>query len=153
MNGKNMHSSTPRFDSAVERFGETLRQSLKRKYGKLPSAGFVAREFNLRCTNTHTITNETARRWMRGCTLPDYSRLEVFGKWLEIDYNLVFANQGGSDANATRPLESAVLDTEVPVIPSDPVIRKISLLPPQQKAALYDFVKFLPLQAPAPRSF
>lgn len=152
MKGNKMHGSTTRFDSAVERFGEMLRQSLKKKYGYLPSAGFVAREFNLRCTKTNTISNETARRWIRGFTLPDYSRLEVFRNWLDIDYNVVFANNGGLEANAARPSQHASMDTEVRVIPSDPIIREISLLAPQQKALLYEFVKVFPSQAPVPRT-
>ncbi len=139
-----MYGNTYRFDSVAERFGDLFRQSLKKRYGELPSAGFVAREFNLRCAKTPTITNETARRWIRGCTLPDSSRLEVFASWLDIDYNAVFGNEHGLEANAaTPPRPSAGVQTES-ALANDPIIQEIFRLTPQQKGALSEVLKLLP---------
>jgi hypothetical protein len=143
-----MYGSTYRFDSVAERFGDLFRQSLKKNYGRLPTAGFVAREFNLRCAKTPTITNETARRWIRGCTLPDSSRLEVFASWLDIDYNAVFTTERDSEANSAKRSEAATVDTTESLFSSDPVIRAICRLTPQQKAALHEILKLLPVKAP-----
>lgn len=72
-------------------FGETLRSSLKRRYGKLPSAAVVAREFNLRCNDCPAVCNETVRRWIRGVSIPDATRLATISHWLNIDYNSFFS--------------------------------------------------------------
>lgn len=88
-----MHLNYPPFESITERFGDMLRASLRKTYGKLPSAAFVAREFNLRSRWGSPVSSETARRWLRGYSVPDVSRLSVFSEWLKLDYNHVFSNR------------------------------------------------------------
>lgn len=143
-----MYGSTYRFESVAERFGDLLRRSLIKSYGRLPSSGFVAREFNLRCEKMPPVTDETARRWIRGSTLPDASRLEVFASWLEIDFNAVFSDQRGLKAGCAGVPGLAAVDTTAPTLAVEPIIQEIFRLTPQQKAALYEFVKFFPAQAP-----
>lgn len=73
-----------------DHFGCILRAALKRRYKKPPSAAFVAREFNLRSKYGSPVSNETARRWIRGVSIPDAVRLVTLARWLDIDFNAVF---------------------------------------------------------------
>ena len=71
-------------------FSKALRDALRQNFGGMPSASIVAREFNLRSNHTNPITQETARRWMRGVSIPETLRLEVLANWLKLDLNEVF---------------------------------------------------------------
>lgn len=97
-------------NSMRNHFGETLRASLKRRYGRVPSAAVVAREFNLRSTDSVVVSNETARRWIRGVSIPDANRLATISCWLDIDYNTAFAQplhvpQQAAGQLATNPCD------------------------------------------------
>lgn len=78
-----MHRTT----NVKENFAALLRNSLKSRYGRLPSAAVLAREFNLRAYDTTPISGESARRWLRGVCLPEEERLRVLVKWLDLDFN------------------------------------------------------------------
>lgn len=97
-----MHLNCRQFESITERFGDMLRASLRDIYGKIPSAAFVAREFNLRSQWGSPVSNETARRWLRGYSVPDISRLNVFSDWLHLDYNQVFSDPTKPREQLTR---------------------------------------------------
>jgi len=73
-----------------EEFARALRQTLVSRFGRLPSAAFVAREFNIRAYGCEPITQESARRWLRGLSVPAGNRLGVLQKWLDIDLNRIF---------------------------------------------------------------
>jgi hypothetical protein len=88
--GSDMGYKAQQFESVTEQFGHVFREALKRSYGKLPTAASVARDFNLRCAGTSLVSQESARRWIRGRSMPDPERLAVLSTWLEIDYNAVF---------------------------------------------------------------
>jgi hypothetical protein len=47
----------------------------------------VAREFNLRAYDTSPVSQESARRWLRGVSLPEEERLRVLVNWLNLDFN------------------------------------------------------------------
>lgn len=68
-------------------FSSSLRNCLSAYYGKIPSAATFARDFNLRAYGTAPITQESARRWMRGVSLPEEDRLCVLINWLNLDFN------------------------------------------------------------------
>jgi hypothetical protein len=68
-------------------FSSSLRICLKAYYGKIPSASTFAKDFNLRAYDTLPITQESARRWMRGVSLPEEDRLCVLINWLNLDFN------------------------------------------------------------------
>ena len=78
------------FESVTEQFGHVFRGALKEAYGKIPSAAFVAVQFNRRCQGTEAVSQESVRRWIRGFSIPGPDRLWVLSSWLEIDYNSVF---------------------------------------------------------------
>ena len=68
-------------------FASALKKCLLQRYEELPSAAFVAKEFNLRTHTTESITQETSRRWLRGLAIPDLAKLLVLRSWLDLDIN------------------------------------------------------------------
>jgi hypothetical protein len=72
-----------------DNFSALLRDSLRSRFGRIPSAAVVAREFNLRAYDTAPISQESARRWIRGVSLPEEERLRVLVNWLDLDFNRV----------------------------------------------------------------
>ncbi len=67
-----------------EQFARSLRESLQVRYGKVPSAAVVARDFNLRAYGVAPITQESARRWMRGESFPSPKYLGILISWLGV---------------------------------------------------------------------
>lgn len=79
-----------------ENFSALLRDSLRNRYGRIPSAAVLAREFNLRSYDTTPISGESARRWLRGVCLPEEERLRILVNWLNLDFNKALtANRNG----------------------------------------------------------
>ncbi len=70
---------------SIKLFSICLSEALLKKYGKVPSATFLANQFNLRAYGTTTITRESARKWLNGLAIPEMSRLKVLIQWLEIN--------------------------------------------------------------------
>jgi hypothetical protein len=69
----------------AKKFAVSLRSALKAKYpGVRITAPFVASNFNLRSTTSESISNETARKWLSGVSLPTVHRLYVMTQWLDI---------------------------------------------------------------------
>ena len=66
-------------------FGEALRAALVNRLGKVPSATYLANQFNFRAQGTTVITRETARKWMTGQAIPEIERLNILIDWLNID--------------------------------------------------------------------
>ena len=71
-------------------FSELLNKCLIKKYKKIPSANFVANQFNFRANGTSTITAETARKWLRGKAVPEIDRFIVLIDWLEFHPGQIF---------------------------------------------------------------
>ena len=71
----------------IENFSAMPRDSLRARFGRIPSAAVVAREFNLRAYDTAPFSQESARRWLRGVSLPEEERLRVLVNWLNLDFN------------------------------------------------------------------
>jgi hypothetical protein len=68
-------------------FGEVLRAALVNRLGKVPSATYLANQFNFRAYGTSSITRETARKWITGQALPEIQRINILIDWLGIDPN------------------------------------------------------------------
>lgn len=62
------------------------------RYGKVPTASALARDFNLRAHGIEPITQESARRWMRGVSIPEEDRLRILVEWLQLDFNEVLCS-------------------------------------------------------------
>lgn len=70
-------------------FAAAIIKALEQRYHRLPSAAFVAKEFNLRAAHIEPIAQETARRWLRGLAVPGLDKLIVLRIWLDLDLNLI----------------------------------------------------------------
>jgi hypothetical protein len=78
-----------RKESAL-RFGVCLRKLLVKKYpyARITSV-FLAEQYNLRANSSETISNETARKWLNGISLPSVHRFQVLQVWLGMDNEFV----------------------------------------------------------------
>ncbi len=86
-------------------FSKLLCLELVRHYGRMPSASVVARDFNLRCTqDAKPITNETARRWIKGISIPELVRLNVLSNWIGLDIGNLQKNNSAANLTATNTL-------------------------------------------------
>ena len=76
-----------------DNFSSHLRSKLRERFrGRLPSAVVFAAQFNRRISEyASTISQETARRWLRGISFPEESRLRVLAEWLDLDLRKAFA--------------------------------------------------------------
>jgi len=68
-------------------FALALANGLLMRYQEVPSAAFLAKEFNLRIEISDPITQESARRWLRGLAIPELDKLLVLRSWLDLDLN------------------------------------------------------------------
>ena len=78
-----MHSRQALRDS----FSLALVAALTLRYKEIPSAAFMAKEFNQRSCSLEPITQESARRWLRGLAIPELDKLLVLRSWLDLDLN------------------------------------------------------------------
>jgi len=73
------------------RFSTSLNQQLLHYYRRIPSASILARDFNSRSQGLmNPITQETARRWIRGLSMPEMDKLQVLINWLDLNIDLNF---------------------------------------------------------------
>ena len=69
-----------------DQFAKNLARQLLGYYGRIPSASILARDFNLRAgEGMRTISQETARRWIRGMSLPELDKLQILSQWLNLE--------------------------------------------------------------------
>ena len=82
-----------------KKFGKALREALIAHYGRLPPASLLCREFNLRARGVDSISQESARRWLRGLSIPTQDKLAILQKWLSLDLNHILCIDTGHSAN------------------------------------------------------
>jgi hypothetical protein len=83
------------------RFAVSLNRQLLDYYGRIPSAAALARDFNLRAENIAPITQEAARRWIRGLSMPEMDKLQVLISWLGLNIDFLSAsNQEGAETTS-----------------------------------------------------
>ena len=71
------------------RFSADLNQQLLSYYRRIPSASILARDFNSRAHGIlNPITQETARRWIRGLSMPEMDKLQILIQWLDLKIEL-----------------------------------------------------------------
>lgn len=66
-------------------FSDKLKNKLFLKYKKKVTIVFFVNEFNLRAHGTNAISYEAGRKWIKGLTLPETSKLKVLSEWLGAD--------------------------------------------------------------------
>ena len=75
-------------------FSAELRESLHNKYGRVPSAAFLAVHFNRYFSEGTPVSQETTRKWIRGVSMPSYIHLKVLIVWLTLDIRRCFDLDG-----------------------------------------------------------
>jgi hypothetical protein len=68
-----------------EAFKTELLRSIQNKYGRIPSAQFLADEFNKRVRGSEAISREALRKWLRGESIPSLDKIKVLRGWLCLD--------------------------------------------------------------------
>lgn len=106
------------------KFSALLRARLIEVYGRQPSAAFVAQEFNLRAYGCEPITQEAARRWLKGISMPEEKKLQILVNWLNLDISACFAVVKGkatppssSDRNSRNQLNTHKLVSLIAQLP------------------------------------
>ena len=94
----------------VAKFAEVLNRALIKKYKKVPSGAFLSNQFNLRAEGTSTITAETARKWVKGLSVPEIDRFKVLIKWLELDVDSIFNT---TEIHLSRKETNDMIDADV----------------------------------------
>ena len=90
-------------DSTLKaKFAAHLRSALKAKFGRLPSAPFVAINFNRQILG-NGVSGETVRRWLRGVSLPRYEHMQILSHWLSLNLDLVL-RPGSTVQTVDRPV-------------------------------------------------
>jgi hypothetical protein len=64
---------------------EAFKGGLFEKYALIPTNSFVATQFNLRAHGTTIVSRETARKWLKGLSLPSPSHLITIIQWLKLN--------------------------------------------------------------------
>ena len=90
-----------------ESFALALANALLVHYREIPSASFLAREFNLRNHHSEPITQESARRWLKGLAIPKFDKLIILRSWLGIDLNTLGVS------NLTTTLEKNQIEKDL----------------------------------------
>jgi transcriptional regulator with XRE-family HTH domain len=85
--------------SLKQGFAELVQSALLARFGRLPSAAFIARQVNRKLGEKQGISGETVRRWLRGLAMPTYTHLGALAAWLEIDFGQVLKFSLPGDAS------------------------------------------------------
>jgi hypothetical protein len=68
-----------------EAFKTELLRSIQNKYGRIPSALFLADEFNRRAQGSEAILREALRKSLLGESIPTLDKIRVLKGWLNIN--------------------------------------------------------------------
>ena len=73
-------------ESHSDWFGTALKQSFERKFRRRCTAAALALKFNTEISiSERGISTETARRWLKGLSLPEPRRMSALVDWLKIE--------------------------------------------------------------------
>jgi hypothetical protein len=75
-------------DKLRKQFSAHFKEQLKKRYKKVPSTSFIAKEFNLRAHDSETVSREAVRKWLNGLSFPKSDKLSVMVKWLDLKTEL-----------------------------------------------------------------
>lgn len=86
-----------------ENFSRSLREGVKAGYGRIPSAAFLSREFNMRHRGLKEISSESFRRWLHGLSIPRPDHLQTLVAWLNLDLNRLYCSAKKVSRETTKP--------------------------------------------------
>lgn len=120
------------------KFSALIRERLTETYGRLPSAAFVAQEFNLRARTCEPVTQEAARRWLKGISMPEEEKLQILIDWLKLDISACFmGNPQDHDTSTSAAANSAAY------LDAHKLAGLITRLPPAEQELLRKLAKKL----------
>lgn len=93
-------------DVALEvtgRFARKLRLALRQRYGRCPTAKFLADQFNLKARYCPPISSETARRWMNGLSMPELHRFAVLLDLLNVPADTLLPRDSDVTGSSALP--------------------------------------------------
>lgn len=131
-------ASANRFVNVEERFAANLREALKARYGRVPSAAFIAIQFNRHNESGKGISQESTRRWLRGLSMPSYQNLQVLALWLGVEVALLIGDS--SVVNAVSHTEHSVAYSPQVLF----IAEMVSRVPPQIQAQILDLIRVFP---------
>ena len=108
-------------------FSEALEKALIERYKKLPSAAFLAKEFNIRAKDIYTIRQETARKWLRGLAIPELDKLLVLHIWLGLDLNSIGCYEEGLLEKKVIDLVDEISSAEISLLDKTKTLKNILL--------------------------
>jgi len=88
------------FVKVEERFASNFIEVLKARYGRVPSAAFVAIQFNRHNEGGKGISQESVRRWLRGLSMPSYQNLQVLALWLKVKVGVLVDRFAADDGTS-----------------------------------------------------
>lgn len=93
------------------KFSNALKLKLIERFGRMPSAGLLANQFNLRARGADPITQEAARRWIKGLSLPQVDRFQILSTWLGIRPHDFLETEMESNSSGQTALNSIEEDS------------------------------------------
>ena len=132
-------------------FSRSLRKCLHEHYGRVPAAAVIAKDFNLRAYGIEPITQESARRWIRGISIPEEDRLKVLIEWLSLDFNEILRSNGNGNKHAragnghTNPQEMFRENGDGLSISEEELIRLFFCLDEEKRRLVLDLIKLMTL--------
>lgn len=97
-------------------FSEALRAALVHRMGKVPSATYLANQFNFKANGTAAITRETARKWLTGQAIPEMPRLTVLVEWLGLDPHQLLTGAKKQPTTAANTGDDLTIETIVELL-------------------------------------
>lgn len=101
----------PSKQALQDSFARALTDSLLTRYQEIPSAAFLAKEFNRRA-QTRQISQESARRWLRSLAIPELDKLLVLRSWLSLDLNALAQPNSGLSEDKDVGVEAQLLEQQ-----------------------------------------
>jgi len=97
-------------------FSEALSAALVNRLGKVPSATYLANQFNFRANGTSAITRETARKWLTAQAIPEMPRLTVLVEWLGLDPHQLLTGAKKQPTTAASTGDDLIIETIVELL-------------------------------------
>lgn len=124
------------------RFSHELARCLNQRYGAVPSAETLARDFSIHSGTGQSITRETARKWLRGMAFPDLGRLAYLINWLNLDMVNVFGHLDKSVSSKPETIaQHNSIDSALVQKTDGKFMEVFNNISPDQQSALLQFAR------------
>lgn len=103
-------------DELKKAFAKEFRRCLIARYGKIPSAAIIARDFTLVSPSAiEPLSLETIRKWLHGINLPQSARMRTLSNWIGFDVSaLDVAFKTADNVNGAANLKTQKsIDSEI----------------------------------------